>query len=229
MRHVTVRDRPRQAHRHLHRQGARRRAARRHRRHRGRRRRLVPAADGARAGRRDPVDAHQRARHRHLADQDRRRRRGGAGDGRHAAGAQATTGWCARPSACCAARFSRLDVSSRSLFALIEPGSCFAGTLARTGAGLRPQLPAGAARRRGARAEDHRRRSQLRPLPDGHRPEPPAAPLLRRAAGAGRRARQGRPAARRRRRVRAGPGHQRRRTTSTGPTRRASPSRSAWR
>ncbi len=25
--------------------------------------------------------------------------------------------------------FSRLDVSSRSLFALIEPGSCFAGTL----------------------------------------------------------------------------------------------------
>ena len=37
--------------------------------------------------------------------------------------------------------FSRLDVSSRSLFALIEPGSCFAGTLARTGARLRPQLP----------------------------------------------------------------------------------------
>ena len=26
--------------------------------------------------------------------------------------------------------FARLDVSSRSLFALIEPGSCFAGTLA---------------------------------------------------------------------------------------------------
>ena len=36
--------------------------------------------------------------------------------------------------------FSRLDVSSRSLFALIEPGSCFAGTLPRAGAGLRPQL-----------------------------------------------------------------------------------------
>jgi benzoyl-CoA-dihydrodiol lyase len=42
----------------------------------------------------------------------------------------------------------------------------------------------------GQGAEDHRRRRQLRPLPDGHRPEPPAAPLLRRAAGAGRRARQ---------------------------------------
>ena len=40
------------------------------------------------------------------------------------------TGWCARRSACCAARFARLDVSSRTLFALIEPGSCFAGTLA---------------------------------------------------------------------------------------------------
>ena len=26
--------------------------------------------------------------------------------------------------------FSRLDVSSRSIFAIIEPGSCFAGTLA---------------------------------------------------------------------------------------------------
>ena len=42
---------------------------------------------------------------------------------------------------------SRLDVSSRSLFALIEPGSCFAGTLLGTGAGLRPQLPARAAGR----------------------------------------------------------------------------------
>ena len=26
--------------------------------------------------------------------------------------------------------FSRLDVSSRSIFAIVEPGSCFAGTLA---------------------------------------------------------------------------------------------------
>jgi benzoyl-CoA-dihydrodiol lyase len=33
-------------------------------------------------------------------------------------------------------------------------------------------------------------RDQLRPAPDGHRPEPPAAPLLRRSAGTRRRARQ---------------------------------------
>ena len=45
------------------------------------------------------------------------------------AGAHATTGSCARPSGCCAARLARLDVTSRSLFALIERGSCFAGTL----------------------------------------------------------------------------------------------------
>ena len=31
--------------------------------------------------------------------------------------------------------FARLDVSSRSLFALIEPGSCFAGCAAGAGAG----------------------------------------------------------------------------------------------
>ena len=35
---------------------------------------------------------------------------------------------------------SRLDVSARSLFALIEEGSCFSGTFARAGAGLRSQL-----------------------------------------------------------------------------------------
>jgi len=67
-----------------------------------RRRRLVPVADGARTGRRDPVDAHQRARHRHLADQDE-------GDAAAVLAMDATllalrtTGWCARPSACCAA------------------------------------------------------------------------------------------------------------------------------
>ena len=43
---------------------------------------------------------------------------------------------------------ARLDVTSRTLFALIEPGSCFAGTLARARARRRPQLHARAARRR---------------------------------------------------------------------------------
>jgi benzoyl-CoA-dihydrodiol lyase len=39
--------------------------------------------------------------------------------------------------------FARLDVSSRSLFALIEPGSCFAGTAGRAGLLRRPRLHAG--------------------------------------------------------------------------------------
>ena len=37
----------------------------------------------------------------------------------------------------------RLDVSSRSLVALIETGGCFAGTLAGAGPGSRPLLYAG--------------------------------------------------------------------------------------
>ena len=52
--------------------------------------------------------------------------------------------------------FSRLDVSSRSLFALIEAGSCFSGTLAGVGIGLRPQLPLGLARRRSQSTKNHR-------------------------------------------------------------------------
>ena len=42
---------------------------------------------------------------------------------------------------------ARLDVSSRSMYAILEPGSCFAGTAVRAGAGRRPQLHAGAAGR----------------------------------------------------------------------------------
>jgi benzoyl-CoA-dihydrodiol lyase len=114
---------------HLHREGPAGRAAGRHRRHRGRRRRLVAAADGARTRRRHPAHAHQRAGHRHLAAQD----------------PAATPPPCWPPTPCCwpqgplagarnhrpaAPHLGRLDVSSRSLFALIEPGSCFAGTLA---------------------------------------------------------------------------------------------------
>ena len=184
-------DRPQQAHGHLHGEGAGRRATRRHRRHRGGRCRLVPAAAGARAGRRHPVDAHQRTRHRHLADQDRRRCRRGAGDGRHAAGAPralagARNHRAAAPQLQPAGRVVAQPVRADRARLLLRRHA------ARTGAGLRPQLPAGAARRARACAEDHRRRSQLRQLPDGHRPEPPAAPLLRRTAGPGGRARQGR-------------------------------------
>jgi benzoyl-CoA-dihydrodiol lyase len=198
--HVTRRDRPRQAHRHLHRQGARRRAADRHRRHRGRRRRLVPAGDGARAGRRDPVDAHQRARHRHLADEDRGRCRRRAGDGRHAAAHQ--DHWLVRETIGLLRRtFSRLDVSSRSLFALIEPGSCFAGSCSSW------RWPATAATcwrcpTTGEGAEDHGGDANfgLYPMVTGQ--SRLAAPLLRRAPALDAVRAQGRPAARRRRRLR---------------------------
>ena len=64
------RHRPQQAHGHLHGQGADETGGKQHRGHRGGRRGLGPAGAGARTGRRDPVDAHQRARHRRLADQD---------------------------------------------------------------------------------------------------------------------------------------------------------------
>ena len=75
---------------------------------------VVAARDGARARRRDPDAAHQRARHRHL---DPARPQATptavlAADATHAR-ARRTTGSCARRSACCAARFARLDVSSR--------------------------------------------------------------------------------------------------------------------
>ena len=49
---------------------------------------------------------------------------------------------------------SRLDVTSRSLFALVDEGSCFAGTLLEAGPRLRPDLPSRAAeatRRPGSR------------------------------------------------------------------------------
>ena len=91
---------------------------------------------------------------------------------RDAAGAQATTGSCARRSACCAARFARLDVSSRTLFALIEPGSCFAGTLLELALAADRSymlaLPDDAGRARRSIALS---RAELRRLPDGQRPE----------------------------------------------------------
>ena len=62
-----------------------------------------PAGPGARAGRRDPVDAHQRAGHRHVADQDARRCRRPCWRWTPRCWRTRTTGWCAKPSACCAA------------------------------------------------------------------------------------------------------------------------------
>ena len=68
--------------------------------------------------------------HRHLAPEDRRRRRSRAGRRRDACWRTRTTGWCSETIGLLRRTLARLDVSSRSLFALIEPGSCFAGTLA---------------------------------------------------------------------------------------------------
>ena len=111
---------------------------------------------------------------------------------------------------------ARLDVSSRSLFALVEAGSCFAGTLAELAfAADRTYmlaLPDDAERAPQAGAE----RIQLRLLPDGQRPEPPAAPLLRRGRAARGRARGRRQAARCRRGAQARPGHGRARRHRLG-------------
>jgi benzoyl-CoA-dihydrodiol lyase len=83
------------------------------------------------------------------------------------------TGWCARPSACCAAPSAAWTCRSRSLFALIEPGSCFAGTCSSwrwpATAATCWRCPTTPARRRRSPSAT----CQLRPVPDGHRPEPP--------------------------------------------------------
>ena len=62
--------------------------------------------------------------------------------------------------------FSRLDVSSRSIFAIIEPGSCFAGTL------LELALAADRSYMLDAEngPEDRALGAELRRLPDGQRP-----------------------------------------------------------
>ena len=93
--------------------------------------------------------------------------------------------------------FKRLDVTSRSLVAVIEPGSCFARVPAGAGAGLRPAVHA----RRRLRGRRPRRRpggagddrQQRRPVPDGQRALPAAVAVL----GPRRRPRPGPQAARR--------------------------------
>jgi hypothetical protein len=80
---------------------------------------------------------------------------------------------------------ARLDVSSRSMFALIEPGSCFAGTLARARACRRPRLHAGAARRAGAAPtlQLDESTSGLLPMVSGSRASARASTESRRPAG----------------------------------------------
>ncbi len=108
--------------------------------------RLVAARDGARARRRDPDAAHQRTRGRHLAAEDPRRHRRGARGRRDPA--RHRDDWFVRETLGLLRRtLARLDVTSRTLFAIVDQGSCFAGTLAGARARRRPQLHAAAARR----------------------------------------------------------------------------------
>ena len=105
----------------------------------------------------------------------------------------------------------RLDVTSRSLIALIEPGSCFAGSLLELGAGRRPLVPAGRDERGGRpgrRARrGHHRPDEPGPAPDGQRPDPAADALPGRRPGPGRGRAAGRQTTASRRRRAARPGH----------------------
>ena len=91
---------------------------------------VLAAAPRARARRCHPASAPQRARHRRAGSSRRRAIRAGAG----ATTPSSTTNksnWLAREILHYWKRvLKRVDVTSRSLVALVEPGSCFAGTLA---------------------------------------------------------------------------------------------------
>ena len=86
--------------------------------------------------------------------------------------------------------FKRVDMTARSLFALIEPGSCFAGTLAElVFAADRALMFAGARGRRQSRPRHAASvAAEFRRLPDGQRPDA-AGDAVSRRAGQPRRAR----------------------------------------
>ncbi len=77
----------------------------------------------------------------------------------------------------------RIDLTSRSLVALIENGSCFAGFLAEIAVRLRSRLHDGRrVRRRQSRDRvDHADERQFRAVPDVERSDAPANALPRRA------------------------------------------------
>ena len=126
-----------------------------------------------------------------------RRRTPDAGRGPRPAAPRSSerTGWCARSGSISSRAFKRLDVTSRSLFALIEPGSCFAGTLLELALACdRSYMLDGAregddrpARRRASHRDESRR------LSHGQRPragwpaassKSPRAPMISRGASA---------------------------------------------
>src|SRR5262249_2338717 len=135
--------------------------------------------------------------------------------------------------------FKRLDVTSRSIFALVEPGSCFAGTLLELALaadriymldGARPEDDRPPATIRldglnfGAYPTPDRRSPRTVPLgrvalgrvPAADRPLPPREPLPRRARPGGRAPGPAGPRPRRRRRSEGGPRHLRPRRPRLG-------------
>ena len=91
---------------------------------------LLAAGRDPRARRPDPGPAHQRARARHLGLPHRGRPGPGARPRRAAPASASADDWFANEVLHYLKRtLRRLDVTSRSLIAAIEPGSCFAGSL----------------------------------------------------------------------------------------------------
>ena len=133
--------------------------------------RCWPLRAGPRARRRDPAPARSTSpRSAPGCCTDRGRCRGRARGRRRALLAHAgATGSCARSSALLRRTLKRLDVSSRSLFALVEPGSCFAGTLLELALAADRVLHAGrrVRGRRPARGARGSTAMNFGPYPDG--------------------------------------------------------------
>ena len=147
------------------------------------RRGLLAARGDPRARRPDPGPAHQRARARHLGVPHRGRPGPGARLRRAAPARANADDWFANEILHYLKRtLQRLDVTSRSLIAAIEPGSCFAGSL------LELALAADRSFQLDGVFEDHDpdaepadhhpRRHQPRPAADGQRADPAADPVL---------------------------------------------------
>ena len=162
------------AHRHHFDQGAGGRSARRHRRHDRARGVVLAAAGGARARRRDPASAHQRARDRACWCSSRMASRA------HVLAYDAfleanKAHWLVNEIRHYWKRvLKRIDVTSRTLVTLVEPGSCFAGTLAELVFARRPLLHADRLARRATTAPPPAiaaHRDEFRPLSDEPRPD----------------------------------------------------------
>ncbi len=177
----------------------------------------------------DPGPAHQRAGAGHLGAAHPGRP--GPGAGLRPVPADHHDDWLASEIVLYLKRtLKRLDVTSRSLLALIEPGSCFAGSLLELAlAADRSYMLFGVFEEVDPDAQpghDHGRPDEPRPAADGQRPDPAADPVPGRPGRAGRGREAGRGGAGGGRR---GPGRAWSRsppTTSTGTRRSASPSRS---